>query len=247
MTNTRQSSAACPHCQHPLEKRPSRKKKCPHCGQYIYVRTRPSDRTKVLVTEKQAEEIEHQWDALHRAQAEARLLETPGYGPAKKHLKRSLGRDPTAHEVTQELARREMAQHRADKNWGLYRNSILDIAQSLQTQGDEKTALTAYMEVSYLDLNGPRNCCGVDDPVLLAEYPPFEPSDAILSPGIVWEVAEGRRVLGLTEAQLRETFIAAARTLHAELKLPVSPENAWTLLKRALSERAGWADPNVDS
>lgn len=53
--------AICPNCNHGLEKRPGRKKKCPHCGQFIYVRTRPSDGKKVLATEAQAEQIAEQW------------------------------------------------------------------------------------------------------------------------------------------------------------------------------------------
>lgn len=28
----------CPYCNNPLEKKPTRKKKCPSCGEYIYVK-----------------------------------------------------------------------------------------------------------------------------------------------------------------------------------------------------------------
>jgi uncharacterized Zn finger protein (UPF0148 family) len=55
----------CPYCGSSLAERPKRKKKCPHCGNYIYVRTRPADRKKVLVTEEQAQEIEQQWEVYH--------------------------------------------------------------------------------------------------------------------------------------------------------------------------------------
>ncbi len=40
----------CPYCQRELEKKPLSKKKCPCCGKDIYVRTRPSDRKRILVT-----------------------------------------------------------------------------------------------------------------------------------------------------------------------------------------------------
>jgi len=53
--------AICPYCSSALEKKPGRKKKCPHCGNFIYVRTRPIDRERVLVTEGQLAEIERQW------------------------------------------------------------------------------------------------------------------------------------------------------------------------------------------
>lgn len=57
--------ATCPYCGKPLEKMPGRKKKCPHCGNFIHVRTRPLDNQKVLVTEKQMEAINEQWGIVH--------------------------------------------------------------------------------------------------------------------------------------------------------------------------------------
>ena len=56
---------------------PERKKKCPSCGRYIYVKTRPSDRLRVLVTEEGAKQIE----------AERNLKSmTERYGISKKEL-----------------------------------------------------------------------------------------------------------------------------------------------------------------
>src|ERR1700733_3999817 len=66
--------AVCPNCNQRLDKKPGRKKKCPHCGRFIYVRTRPSDEKKVLVTEAQAERIEEQWFIVHGGTHEAFLL-----------------------------------------------------------------------------------------------------------------------------------------------------------------------------
>ena len=51
----------CPHCKNKLDVIPKQKKKCQTCGNYIYSRTRPSDRKKVLVTEKQAKEFDVEW------------------------------------------------------------------------------------------------------------------------------------------------------------------------------------------
>lgn len=59
--------AICPHCDQPLNKKPGRKKKCPYCGEFIFVRTRPIDGQQVLVTEAQAKKIEEQWSIVHGA------------------------------------------------------------------------------------------------------------------------------------------------------------------------------------
>lgn len=56
---------ACPSCGVVLETAPQRKKKCPSCGEYIYVRTRPSDRQRVLVTEAGVKAIQREWEADH--------------------------------------------------------------------------------------------------------------------------------------------------------------------------------------
>jgi len=55
----------CPHCLKKLNTIPVRKKKCPFCGEYIFVKTRPLDEKKVLVTEEQKKEIDKQWRVYH--------------------------------------------------------------------------------------------------------------------------------------------------------------------------------------
>lgn len=53
----------CPSCFAELTKRPSRKTKCPHCGEFIMVKYTPTDRVKRLVTPARADEIENEWAA----------------------------------------------------------------------------------------------------------------------------------------------------------------------------------------
>lgn len=54
----KESEPICPHCGGVLEKKPQRKKKCPLCKNYIYVRTSSSTSDKVLVTEEEAKKID---------------------------------------------------------------------------------------------------------------------------------------------------------------------------------------------
>jgi len=51
----------CPYCARPLEKMPGRKTKCPFCANFMYVRTRPADKKRVIVTEQDAAKIDEQW------------------------------------------------------------------------------------------------------------------------------------------------------------------------------------------
>lgn len=51
----------CPYCAKTLDKMPGRKTKCPFCANYMYVRTRPADKKRVVVTEQDAAKIDEQW------------------------------------------------------------------------------------------------------------------------------------------------------------------------------------------
>ena len=92
--------AVCPYCKQILEMRPKRKKKCPHCGSYIYVRSLPTgDHQKVLVTEDRAKEIEKEWKRVHFRKKWMQSLQ--GYGLSdkdyerhKKTLRERFGQEP---------------------------------------------------------------------------------------------------------------------------------------------------------
>lgn len=57
--------ANCPYCKTLLEKVPQRKKKCPSCNNFIYVRTLPSTRERVLATEEEARQIDAEWSKIN--------------------------------------------------------------------------------------------------------------------------------------------------------------------------------------
>lgn len=57
----------CPNCEAPFATRPNKKTKCTKCGSVVFVRTRPFDRQRVLVTESQAALLETEWSQYHEA------------------------------------------------------------------------------------------------------------------------------------------------------------------------------------
>lgn len=68
----------CPYCGTVLDPPPKRKRKCPSCGQYVFVKTRPSDRQRVLVTEDEAKKIEAEWERTNWLDRWLRDLESLG-------------------------------------------------------------------------------------------------------------------------------------------------------------------------
>lgn len=53
-----QEKAYCPYCKAELKSFPTQKKKCPQCGNMIYVKSRYGASTKVLATEAEKDEID---------------------------------------------------------------------------------------------------------------------------------------------------------------------------------------------
>lgn len=58
------TDAVCPHCETILPKFPGRKTACRACREFMFVRIRPLDRQRVLVTDLEAEKVEAMWSAL---------------------------------------------------------------------------------------------------------------------------------------------------------------------------------------
>lgn len=73
MVDVDTSPPVCPNCYEGLDKRPTRKSKCPHCGLTIFVKYTPDDRVKRLVTAERNEEIEALWGSYNVRQEQARL------------------------------------------------------------------------------------------------------------------------------------------------------------------------------
>lgn len=226
----------CPYCSKALDRMPGRKKKCPHCGKYMYVRTRPADRQRILVTEQGAKDIDEQWATIHAEQRARRFVDEAEFEKEKEVLSARFGREPSDHDVLWSLHNRHLIEHARMNNWGLYRNARLGMAELLVAEEKRRQALDTYLEIAYLDANGPNNLGGTSDPGLLRQFPPFSADSAFMAPGIVAEIDMLAEELGLADTDLRAAFLAVAQRVHGDLKLPVSPEEGW---RRLLAERAG--------
>ncbi len=69
---------ACPSCQAALPQMPQRKTRCKACGQFMYVRSTPDDRTRRLMTEAQMQASEAAWRAHGAAELTHREVQTYG-------------------------------------------------------------------------------------------------------------------------------------------------------------------------
>ncbi len=225
----------CPYCNQQLPRRPGKKCKCPHCGSFIYVRTRPSDRKQVLVTEEQAGRIEEQWSIVNGTHRE--FLAAKRRREAERVIvRRALGREPTEADVTWGLLNKRLVAHAQDEDWASYSSAKLEMGELLQKEGKLEKALQAYLEVCYLDLNGPSNVSAYRrDRELLRKYPAFDPrGQGFLAPEVLRRIGRIMRKLERDAAVLQETFEQAAGRLERPLRLPLAVPQAWKKIAAAL-------------
>lgn len=220
------ATPVCPHCAKSLDKMPGRKKKCPHCGQYMYVRTRPDDRQRVLVTEEGVHQIEEQWMFEHAMYSD-HPVDRGALQAHRSALTRKLGHEPSERDVHWSLLNSQLVEHARNSNWGLYCNTRLSMAELLTREKKFRHALDTYLEISYLDANGARNVGAESDPELLRLYPPFSKDAAFQAPAIVNRIGLLARRLDMSESDLESAFLGVAEKLHRNMKLPVSPQDGW--------------------
>jgi DNA-directed RNA polymerase subunit RPC12/RpoP len=231
----------CPYCSTRLSKRPQRKAKCPHCRKFIFVRTRPTDRKRVLVTESQVKEIETQWNEIQSIPA-PRIEKKEGFDDEKKKLTQKFDLEPLHNDVVWSLLNKDLIEHARSRHWGLYRNTLFEMGELLRSESKWPDALSKYFEVCYFDLNGPTNYGDISDidPELLRlaignRLLPFDPAEGELFPDVLTRVEYLVKHLQLDSGMVRRQFLAVAAKLETALRLPMRPDAAWKSMKDALS------------
>ena len=167
----------CPYCGAVLKKKPGAKTKCRACGNFIYVRTRPFDGERISVTEDQIELVAEQWAIRNGTHAEF-LAAQRTRDEERTRLAQELGRQPTRDELKVALYNKDLVDYSATNDWGLYRCALWEMGNVLRKASNWQATLLMYLEVCYLDMNGPNNLGGCHDPDLIREYPPFSPDTA---------------------------------------------------------------------
>lgn len=229
----------CPYCKKTLKKIPSRKSKCPYCSKYMFSRTRPLDRKKVLVTENEKDEIELEWTRFYEANENAELMQNDKYAKAKRDLTKQFGKEPSMNDVKWRVYNEKTLALASNRQWGLYRNNKLDMVKLLEKEGKQKEALQTLLEICYLDLNGCRNLGTINGKPMSKQesdelgIQDFDTSMAFLGPGIISMVKDNIKSLNLDFKEVKKLFIEINNKTKPLKNMPLNPEQAW---KKLLSE-----------
>lgn len=231
-----QEEAKCPYCHKPLSKAPSRKSKCPNCKEAFYVRTRPSDRKKVIVTEEGVKDIEAAWEQYH-AEQEAKDLE-------------NMPDDISNYEKSCRLAKIALSRKENDKAWGYYNRAIgeavqagkfrkyrwirYEMAEQLIREGRHKYALDFLCEVIYLDI------CGITDSLYIWKIndPWLDSGEkGLLIPRVVKYTRDLIKETEMSKNEFQQIALTACENIYRGFKGPLPPNDAMpVLLEVALGE-----------
>lgn len=169
------SPAICPYCHKELIKKPQRKKKCPFCGNYIFVKRRLNSKIKELVTEEEAKIIEIEWNKFYSQIALIRDLEDYGFTEKefnqRKEEKIKKGeKEPSNRDVIWLLFNEKLQNNMKANDFAVLSGIYYDMARFLIKEGrnpyetlkqSQKMGLLAYQKqgVEKVEISWSGNGC----------------------------------------------------------------------------------------
>lgn len=225
--------AECPYCNKTLNKVPGAKTKCPHCGEFMFVRTR-SDNFRVVVTKNEADKIDEQW-RIENGTQEAYLTEQKRFKDRKEVLRKKFGsKEPSDHDVQWGMLNEDLLNYAKSGQWGLYRNTRFQMAEILRKENKLRDALRAYLGVCYLDLNGATNMMTDESGNVISDpkfNKPFDQELAFLAPGVIDRIQKITKKLELEKEEVKKIYSDFSDRLQKSTRAPVTPEDCWSKLE----------------
>lgn len=231
--------AECPNCHYKLKKVPGAKTKCPNCNEFMYVRTRPQDQNRVVVTQEQADKIDEDWRIINGTQEEF-LEKQKEFNDRKELLKRKFGgKEPSDTDVQWSMLNESLLEYAKKGQWGAYTSARREMAEIHKKEGRLKDALRMYLGVCYLELNGPNNMM-IDEKgnVVGGEYEkPFEPDIGYIPPGILNSTQQIIKKLEPKKEEIKDLYFDFAYKIKETTGAPLIPEDCFDKIEKLLYEQ----------
>lgn len=227
--------AECPSCQGILRKIPGAKTKCPHCGEFMYVRTEPHSRKRVVVNFEGAERIDDEIARLNGTY-DQRLAEKKRTDETRERLKEKFhGQEPSSEDVKWSLLNQDGIKYAREANWYSYMLNLSQKASEWERRGKKQMAITAYLQTAFIACNGPEDFGSFKESGMSVQdlknmgIVPFNPKKA--TGNISWIIDELNSIviseeLGLDTAE--SMFYDVCNKM--KMKLPVPKESCWKIL-----------------
>ena len=214
---------SCPSCEGVLPKVPGAKTKCPHCGEFIFVRTDPDSSSRRLVNETEAKRLEKLW-SIRRPLIQSLPINESDM--QKIHLQH-----PEVSQVDAvKFALRNLAQVYSERHmWGLFRNTYFELAEVERRAGAYDAALWYYFDVNYLDQNGADNASEFITNGAV-QWIPADPewniNLAFRAPAVIEITLDLLNFLGLEKSSAIRQYEERGNALRVSLGLPLNWSSA---------------------
>ena len=216
--------AACPYCGVELAKVPARATRCPSCGETMFVRTDQRYRTRLVVTQDQADEIDDAGEALAAGELAAY---TARVASVRHDLVRTgkFTASPTYQDVRWRMLNEDAlgALAKGDSMSLLFtRRKMVEVLRRRR----DGAALELALEVFYLELCGePTYAFRPDepDPEGIEWLPLVTPSPGLLTESVGRDYEER----GVSVIDAAKDFHGKADSLRNGLNLPLTWSETW--------------------
>jgi hypothetical protein len=188
--------------------------------------TQAEDSEHELAIKRELEELpeaeRERFERIRTAQREKHGKETP------EQLHSAL------HTIRRNVYERQGLESIKEGNFAGFRNARLGIALLLEEEAEKdeeklRKALATHLEICYIDLNGPHY--GTTSERERYNAAPFEPSQSLLTSGIVNITNIYIERLGLTSAETEALFHKHNSRHLSGLNMPLSIEEGWNQLE----------------
>ena len=139
--------AECPYCHSQLKKIPGSKTKCPHCGKYMRVKTRPSDLARIVVTEEESEKIDEQWAIaqgrhdIYLSEKQRKATDKQDRETVRQTLINRFGKEPSKGDIEWGFLNRKLEDAIKRGDWSEIGSISREQALLLEREGRESTRL----------------------------------------------------------------------------------------------------------
>jgi hypothetical protein len=251
-----QRRPVCPSCRAPIHGAPRNGDLCDRCGNRYYLRRKSGSPTLYLLSAAQAAAFDQSQPVATRrtdparagssrtgaatertAAGEPSQRRAPLFAPVRSESDRRRFNWVWVHGTAEghwRQLKRSLTLHARDGNWLLYRNARFEMAEIRRKQDRLHEAYDLYLEVWYLDLNGPHDCWGVSGVRRLYEEAPFQPVHGLTTPLVARWVNRIAQRQHYDLMLVERNFIEIATRLYQSMSLPVTPREAWRQVQRDL-------------
>jgi len=231
--------AQCPNCQGVLKKVPGAKTKCPLCAEFMFVRTNPHTRERVVVTEAQAEEIDDEIAKLNGTY-DIRLAEKMRKEKVKEDLTKSFkGKEPSKQDIEWRILNQDSMSYAKSKDWTSYMIAKNEMAEIQLKSNLPKDALRTFLDVAAMAVNGADDmsmAVGMDAATRKEmDMVEFRPGNPVTLTFIrIDGIKKAGQALDMNLEDILDEFLQICQSSRLS-KLPLSPEAANQSLRLVLS------------